>query len=325
MSDEARMSVIDTLSAGFYAVSRHLWLILLPAALDLFLWLGPRLSIRPLVERWLAAWQAMMSANASEASLPVTRLVTGMLQDGDREFNLLLLLSNRLVGQPTLAAWLPGGGLGGVIEVRSLLLAIIGFVVLTAIGLFIATLYLSLVVSQLREEGPDWTNFGRRLARRWLQLILYMVALTLVIVAVSVPFSMAMVMAMWLGSTIGTALVGVLSIVLAWLGLWLFLSLFFVADAIVLDDVNVAMAVWRSVNVVGRNLWATVGLWILTELIMVGFSLIWQRLSAWPAGAVISILGNAYLGTGLVAASLIFYRDRYRRWQLQRSNRVSQA
>ncbi|HEY65730.1 MAG TPA: hypothetical protein G4O02_14285 [Caldilineae bacterium] len=323
--EEQRLGVIDALSAGFSAVAQHPWLILPPAILDLILWQGPRLSVRPLVERLLNLWQGMMMASTPEASSSMTRLVTDLLSGSDQDLNLLLLLSNRLVGQPSLAALLPGGGLGGVIEIRNALLAIVGFVVLTAIGLFIATLYLSLIVSQLREEGPDWAGFGRRLARRWLQLALYLIALAIVIVAVSVPFSIAITIAMWLGPTIGATLISIISIIMIWLGLWMFLSLFFVADAIVLDDVNVITAVWRSVNVVGRNFWATVGLWLLTELIMVGFSIIWQKLSQWPAGAVFSIIANAYLGTGLVAASLIFYRDRYQRWQSQRQKRLSAA
>ncbi len=319
------MGVIDALSAGFHAVSRHLWLILPPVALDLFLWLGPRLSVRPLLERWLNAWQAVMASGSSQMAWPATSLMSEMMRNGDQEMNLLLLLTNRLLGQPSLTPLLPGGGWGGVIEIRSTLAAAIGFLVFTAIGLFITTLYLSLIASQLQEKGPDWTGFGRRLARRWSQLALYLIALTMVIVAVSVPFSMAIVMATWLGPAIGTALIGVVSIILIWLGLWLFLALFFVGNAVVLDDVNVATAVWRSVNVVGRNLGATIGLWLLTELIMVGFSFIWQRLSAWPLGALVSIVGNAYLGTGLAAASLIFYRDRYRRWQVQRNPHLGRA
>ncbi len=119
----------------------------------------------------------------------------------------------------------------------------------------------------------------------------------------------------------GPAIIGILTMVLIWLSLWLFLSLFFVTPAIVLDDANVATAVWRSVNVVVRNFWGTVGLWLLTQFILVGFSLIWQRLSQWPLGGVVGIFGNAYLATGLIAASIYFYQDRYARWQTQRAAR----
>jgi hypothetical protein len=38
-------NVIGSLRAGFDAVSSHVVLILLPLILDVFLWLGPRLSV----------------------------------------------------------------------------------------------------------------------------------------------------------------------------------------------------------------------------------------------------------------------------------------
>ena len=42
--------VFSTLSAGFELTTRYLWLMLLPAALDFFLWIGPRLSFRTLLQ-----------------------------------------------------------------------------------------------------------------------------------------------------------------------------------------------------------------------------------------------------------------------------------
>ena len=39
--------IIDTLSAGFQTVNRHLYLLLVPILLDLFYWLGPRLTVKP--------------------------------------------------------------------------------------------------------------------------------------------------------------------------------------------------------------------------------------------------------------------------------------
>src|SRR5215212_3582821 len=41
--------VMGSLRAGFDAVSNHVGLILLPILLDVFLWLGPRLSVDSLV------------------------------------------------------------------------------------------------------------------------------------------------------------------------------------------------------------------------------------------------------------------------------------
>ena len=41
--------VMGSLRDGFYTVSSHVWLILLPLLLDVLLWLGPRLSVGTLV------------------------------------------------------------------------------------------------------------------------------------------------------------------------------------------------------------------------------------------------------------------------------------
>src|SRR5207248_10596490 len=41
--------VIETLSAGYAAVHRQPWVLLLPILLNLFLWLGPHVSYSPLV------------------------------------------------------------------------------------------------------------------------------------------------------------------------------------------------------------------------------------------------------------------------------------
>src|SRR5215211_5791649 len=42
--------VIETLSAGYAAVNRHLWVLLLPILVDVFLWFGPHVSYSPLVD-----------------------------------------------------------------------------------------------------------------------------------------------------------------------------------------------------------------------------------------------------------------------------------
>src|SRR5438270_4936064 len=42
--------VIETLSAGYTAVNRQPWVLLLPVLLNVFLWLGPHVSYAPLVD-----------------------------------------------------------------------------------------------------------------------------------------------------------------------------------------------------------------------------------------------------------------------------------
>src|SRR5438067_1309445 len=45
--------LIETIQAGFNAVNRNVWLLILPLLVDLALWLGPQPTAAPLAERWL--------------------------------------------------------------------------------------------------------------------------------------------------------------------------------------------------------------------------------------------------------------------------------
>jgi hypothetical protein len=110
-------------------------------------------------------------------------------------------------------------------------------------------------------------------------------------------------------------LVNVFSTLVVLTGTWilvgLFLFLYFVAAAIASDGVGLGQAVRRSLVVVMQNFWSTVGLIVLTGLILLGFQFIFQRLAEiGPVAIIASILANAILLTGLTAARLIFYRDR---------------
>jgi hypothetical protein len=67
------------------------------------------------------------------------------------------------------------------------------------------------------------------------------------------------------------------------------------------------------VGVVRRHLWPSVALIGLTWLILVGMSRVWEVLASTlqaPYGVILSSVGNAYIATGLIAASMIFYTER---------------
>jgi hypothetical protein len=107
------------------------------------------------------------------------------------------------------------------------------------------------------------------------------------------------------------------------LGLWLALNTFFTVQALVLQDVGLTQALWRSFNVVRRSFWATIGLILLSLLIQLGFGQIWQWLHTGPWETLLSIVGNAYIGSGVTAAIMVFYMDRYRSWWLVQQAEVA--
>src|SRR5205814_9531020 len=65
------------------------------------------------------------------------------------------------------------------------------------------------------------------------------------------------------------------------------------------------------VALVHASFWPSLGMIALTTVILLGMAQIWLVLQGRGAGGmVLAILGNAYVGSGLVGASMVFYRER---------------
>ena len=92
---------------------------------------------------------------------------------------------------------------------------------------------------------------------------------------------------------------------------WVGLNFFFVPKAILLSEAGIWESLWLSYQLVRLNFWPTLRLVILTYVIGAGLSLIWESLRGSPWLDLASILCNAYVGTALMTAAFIFYRDRY--------------
>lgn len=98
-----------------------------------------------------------------------------------------------------------------------------------------------------------------------------------------------------------------------WLTLWFLVSLFFVNEAILLDEQSVLRGVLRSVVLVHNNFWPTLGLGVLINLLMYGFRAVWGILGHNVVGSAVAIALNAYLSTGMLLAIFAFYESLSRR------------
>src|SRR5262245_11779287 len=100
-------SLIDTFSAGFLALNRRLWLVLIPLALNLYLWYGTQLSFAPLISDIAALIGRLPQAAASE-ELP--QFNPAMLNDiGRLDMRQPVVFLNLT---PTLTPYVVGGAAG---------------------------------------------------------------------------------------------------------------------------------------------------------------------------------------------------------------------
>jgi len=156
------LGVIGSLTAGFEMIGRHLSLIALPVMLDLLLWLGPRISIAPLVEQFVAFLVARSVPDP--ATLRQVEQAIELLRDFSQRSNLLALLSALpLLNVPSLLAQHAPGALSPlgkppVLSTGSFLAMMGWTVVLIPIGLVLGFLYLNglarWVLAMHSSDGP---------------------------------------------------------------------------------------------------------------------------------------------------------------------------
>jgi hypothetical protein len=303
-------AVIDSLSAGYRFLGRRVELIIIPVLLDLWLWLGPRLSVTPLLEDFVQYYERAAGMQDMPAVAP--GMSPQILLEAGQNTNLMdALVSGTLLHVPSLLATIGPVSASTVYEITRPLTAVGLFTGLSIFGLLIGVLYMNLLARQLPlGSGAKPASAGellRHVLRQWLMVMLFILVMTLLLFAGALP----VVMGSALLAFVSPALSSVLVFMYMGTVLVLFFYLYFVTTAIVLDDLPLHKAVVQSFIVVRANFLATLLFIVLTTVISVGITLIMRQLTQGPSiGVAIAILVNAYIGSGLALALFVFYRTR---------------
>lgn len=65
----AQIGIMDALTSGLRRAAQRPWLLIIPAAVDYYLWLGPQFSIARLIQQFLVLWDSLMQAAYSPTQL----------------------------------------------------------------------------------------------------------------------------------------------------------------------------------------------------------------------------------------------------------------
>ncbi|MHB0876406.1 MAG: hypothetical protein ACYC5O_10240 [Anaerolineae bacterium] len=311
------MGVIDSLSEGLALVRRRPLIMAIPVVVDLAIWLAPQLSVQPLAESLARGVQA--SAALAPQTTESVQAAKDLLLSVGQHANLAGLLSAGIVGVPSVVSGgMPAGttNLGGALLMSNPLVAALAALVLAIAGLMVASLYLTTIAGFIRGDKPSLSGMLRNTVRVWGKLLLLGVALLVLAVAVTVPVTLSVSLLSIVSPTVAAFLASLLGLFGLWVGIWVLFYLFFVVDAMVLQEAGLQRAIVNSIVVVRSSFWSAVGFIVLLNLIAAGLSVVWQWLAeATTVGLVAAIAGNAFIGSGLAAASLFFYRDRYEAWR----------
>lgn len=354
------MGVIDALGRGFRKVNQHWWLLLIPVLLDVFLWVGPQASVEQLVDRalrslevdlaevetvdgteeeWWAGirdlsrqviprYNSFSALRVGSLGVPSLTVRGGARLGAPSSYEIMWVTLALMIDMPELLVSVRDASFvaSPVWQVPNEVVWFLASLGLTGVGILIGSFYVTAVSGALDESaspglGGAWSRalrFASRYGAFWLLRIGLLVAMGL-------P---ALMLTMLLAA-LSPGLASLFSTVVLGLVTWVSFYCIFLVAALAMGEVSIWRAIWSSFNVVLRNFWPTLGLFALINLIGGGLAILWQQLSRGSWLTLVGIVGNAYVGTGLVAASLLFYRDRYTRWRelvaelMRRSKRVA--
>lgn len=299
--------LIPSLVEGFNAVANHIYIILFPILLDIFLWFGPFVRIKNLVLPTLL--------NASDLSAPAYG------QDGQAlvetakqmwttildQFNVLYNLRAYPIGIPSLLSYkgVSQNPLGGmqIVELGSSTSAFWLMVALSLLGLVIGSLYFSLIAG-VTTQGEK-KSVLKLIPAQIVQTLILSVILFIALLFLSIP-------AICLISSLVMFLPSLGSLPLVIFGLmliWVLMPMAFSPHGIFSNQLKATTAITNSIKLV-RPLISIVGLF-LTMLILLGYGLdfLWSTPNPNSWMLLVGIFGHAFISSSLIAASFVFYNS----------------
>jgi len=297
-------SLMKSLMAGFDAVTNHIGLILFSVLLDLLLWFGPHVRIARLFEpifQQVAAYPEMQSAATVD-----------LLRAGAARLNLLSVLRTFPIGIPSLMAgrapvetpgyaplWLDitsyGAGLG------------LWFLFILT-GLAVGTLYFSVVAQATLDTKVNWHSTFSRWPWNFAQVVLLALFWFFLISFFLIPMSCVLSILLMLG--IGTTQFPLLiALFLGGIMVWLMIPLFFSPHGIFAKQHPMWKSLVQAVRL-SRSTFSTTGLLILAiVLLSEGMDVLWNVPAENSWLMLVGIAGHAFITTGLLSATYVYYRD----------------
>lgn len=302
--------IIGSLRAGFDVVSSHVWLIFLPIVMDIFLWLGPRLSMGNLYSSVVSSTLEIMRTRPFPAQdiqtfAESTTTVTNFLN----KFNWLSWVRTFPIGIPSLEAFgLPKElplqtplGLQNVIQISSPVIWLGWTILLCLGGWVVGSLYFRWVsVTTLGEEEAGISSL-----RAIVQTFVLSVIWTAGIMIIILPISFVLGLLALISPTLSNGILFVLLI----LSYWLIVPLFFMPHGIFARKQNALYSMFTSLRM-SRFTLPTSGLFVFCVFLLTrGLDYLWNVPGNDSWMALVGIAGHAFITTALLSASFVYYRD----------------
>lgn len=300
--------IFPSFVAGFDSITRNWWVMLFPVALDVLLWLGPHVQVNSFLQRW---WERSLQLFASMPDTADLQAALGEVQPLWQEFalrlNLLAALRTFPVGIPSLMASLmplkTPWGAPPFLDLGSIGVALLVVLGGTLLGLLLGAVYFwsvgrAVVAAPLKPPAG-----GRDFVRALVNLVALAVLWMLFVFGMSIPMSFISPLVMLFGEGVGMlALLMGLGVLL-----WICLPLVFVPHGVIVHRLNLWQAARRSITVVRYTFPATVIFLLGAVFTSLSMDALWRVPPEDSWLMLISVWGHAFVVSGLLAGSFVFY------------------
>jgi len=295
--------IINSIKAGFDTIATHIWAILLPLFLNLFLWLGPRLRMDALFNSVKAdvvsIWQ-----NGGVSAEDIQRVLT-WYENTIPSVNLFWIFRTIPIGISSL--FLSGDGsqtpLGSPLIVQVNALSLFGWIfLLTLVGWIGGGIYFR-SVAWLATSDKDSQPVG--IFRAIAQTMLTSISWIILSVVIGVPVFLILALALQFSTFVANILVLFLSLA----SMWVIVPLFFWPHGIFIKKQNFLTSVMSSVQMARFTL-PTSSMFVLTVFLLTfGLNFLWDISPKDSWMTLFGIFGHSFVTTALLAGSFIYYRD----------------
>lgn len=306
------MGALACIVTGFEVVARRPTLIILPLALDLWLWLGPRLSIAPVLQEMKQFIHQMTLLDPDAAGMAESlAMMSQVLDELSSGFNLFAALNpGPLLGVPVLMPVRLGGqtpwGVQPTLTVGSTGLIVLLSVLLALVGLGLNALYLHNVGRAVLDEtaaelpGPeDVFTLWRKFVRLGVGLLV-----------VGLIFSVALSLFVTLLGLINLAIAGLALTLFSAMGIFILFHLVFTVPGMVQMRRGVVEAVRESMLLARGDFLQAMLLLGLILVVTQGLNVVWTLPTTDSWATAVGLAGHAFVSTAVTAALFIFYQER---------------
>ncbi len=287
-------SVFKVLIRGFNVVASHIYLVFLPIAIDLFLWLGPHAKANSIFG------PAMDLIKQNTAELPAEMATA--LTEITSNFNLFSLLRTFPVGVYSLfSASLAGDSpLPERIVLADLTPPQIlwSIVLVNIIGIILGTIYFSWV-SRTALVAGEKSSFPRQL----LNVIILNIGWTILFALMYIPVIIVFFLLALVPDPFRTILGFVLMVPASWFAMFYFYSFF--------PLFMFRVSAWGSITVTWKIIrygLPTLGWFsIITLMLSQAMDYLWRSAPASSWMTSFGIFGHGFIATGILAATFIYF------------------